>query len=338
MEKIENPKMIDQNFKYPSFTIIIEWGRFLQADEAWRARILLQRLGEQILQISKKISKGEILIVFDPDEIDSSEVEKFALKELSPCINVIQFRLISAPGVLYYEMKNLGAKQSSNELILFVDSDLIPDNGWLVGFLESFEQSNIKVVAGNTYLGNNTIVEQVMGLVLFMPLPDLDHMYEKLQFYGQNVSFRRDVFEIHPFPKLNTFHGHADTLLAELITNNIKIYRQPRCRAAHPMPDTLRQFVSWGLVQGLCWSVKRKAISKAKSSSYFKENNPGTLQQIITRTRKRIRHVGFSPKVFIAACGILPLYFSLIFVGIIMSKLWPNYYNYMIRKKWRMWL
>jgi len=340
MEKTESPKIIDQNFKYPSFSIVIEWGRFLQADEAWRAQKMLQKLSEQILQASKKISICEIQIVFEPEEIDGSEVEKFAKKELSSCINIIQLRLVPAPGVLYYDMKNLGGKLSSNDLILLIDSDLIPDDGWLEGFLESFGQSDVNVVSGNTYLGGHTLLEKVMGLVLFMPLPDaMDHLYEKLQFYGQNVAFKRELFVAHPFPKSNSFHGHADTLLAELVNDNIKIYRQPKCRAAHPMPDTLKEFVTWGLVQGLSWHVKRKAFNMIlKPNTYFKKHNPGSLKQIITRTRKRFRHVGFSLKVYVAACGILPVYFLCIFTGIIMAKIWPNYYSYMIRNKWRMWL
>ncbi len=333
------PRFVDQSLKYPSFTVVIEWGRFLQTDEVWRARTMLQRLNEQILQVSKKISNGEILIIFDPEEIDGSEVEKFAKKQLSPCINIIKFRLIPSPRLLSYEMKNFGAEKSSNELILLVDSDVIIDDGWLVGYLESFKDPEVNVVSGNTYLGLNTLVEKVLGLVSFIPLPDVDHMYEEYYFHGQNVAFRRNVFLAHPFPKLNSFHGQCSVLINELISNNIKIYRQPKCRTAHPMPVTLRQFVMWGLVQGLCWSVKLRAYRMGvKSNSYIKNNDPGTFQQIIARTRKRFRYVGLSPKIIIASMGIIPSYFFLILVGIIMAKVWPNYYNYMVSKKWDLWL
>jgi len=91
------------------------------------------------------------------------------------------------------------------------------------------------------------------------------------------------------------------------------------------------------LVQGLVWPVKRKALRK-RDTSKIKNNNPSTLGQIITRTRKRIRYVGYSPKVFIAACGILPAHLSLIIAGILMTVFWPNYYDYMVKKKWRIWL
>jgi len=203
--------------------------------------------------------------------------------------------------------------------------------------LESFENPEVNVVAGNTYVGLHNITAKVLSLISFQPLPDLDHMYEKNHFYGQNVTFRRKTILEHPFPKLSTFHGNADTMINDLIKNNIKIYRQPRCRADHPMPITLREFVTWGLVQGLVWPVKRKALRK-RDTSKIKNNNPSTLGQIITRTRKRIRYVGYSPKVFIAACGILPAHLSLIIVGILMTVFWPNYFDYMTRKKWRIWL
>ena len=47
------PKL-KQELKYPSFSIVIEWGRIFQSDEKWCARTMLQRLCEQIIEIIKK--------------------------------------------------------------------------------------------------------------------------------------------------------------------------------------------------------------------------------------------------------------------------------------------
>ena len=335
---MQSAPKLKQELKYPSFSIVIEWGRIFQSDEKWRAHSMLQTLCKQIIGIEKKISNVEILIVFDPEEADLSDVEKFVMKELEPCIDLIQLRFIRAPGILYYEMKNLGVKQSSpNEIIMFVDSDIVPDDGWLVGMLESFENPEVKVVSGNTYLGLHNIIAKVLALITFQPIPDVDYMYERNHFYGQNVAFRRKTILKHPFPKLKTFHGQADVLINDLVSNNIKIYRQPKIKADHPMPITLREFVTWGLVQGLVWLVKRKA-HRNRDTSKIKGNNPSTFRQIISRTRRRIRYVGLSPKVFIAACGIIPAHLFLNFIGIIFYIFWPNSYDYMTRKKWRVWI
>jgi len=334
---LETQKTFDQNFTYPSFTIVIEWDRIFQSDYIWRAQLMLQRLCEQILQIFKEKSNNEILIIYDPYKIDGSEIEKFVMKYLVPCINILKIRIQQAPGLSYYEVKNFAAKISSTELMLFVDSDIVPDDRWLVEMLKAFEQTEVDIVSGNTYIGLHNIIAKVLALITFQPLPDIDHMYERNHFYGQNVAFRRKILLSHPFPKLNTFHGHADVLINELLNNDIKIYRQPKCTADHPMPITLREFVTWGLVQGLVWPTKRKAI-RIRDKNKIKNNNPATFRQTISRTRKRIHYVGLSPKVVIGACGILPAHFFLNFVGIIITVFWPNHFNYMIRKKWRMWI
>ena len=51
IEITQEPK---QELRYPSFSIIIEWGRIFQSDEKWCARTMLQRLCEQIIEIIKK--------------------------------------------------------------------------------------------------------------------------------------------------------------------------------------------------------------------------------------------------------------------------------------------
>jgi len=329
-----------QDFKYPSFSIVIEWGRFLQTDEAERARTTLKRLCEQILQISEKISNGEIMIIFEPTEIEVSKIKRFALEQLEPCIKLIDFKLISTD-LHYYEMKNLGAEHSSNELVLLVDSDVIIDDGWLVGYLESFKNPEVKVVSGHTYLGLNTLLEKVLGLVLFQPLPDVDYIYENGHFYGNNMALRRKVFLKHPFPKIKTFHGQCTFLMVELLKNRIKIYRQPKCKAAHPMPTTFKQFLSWGFIQGLSSPAKRRASCNGKKLNLFKENeNHDTFSQIISRTKKRIRYVGLTPSLIICALGILPTYFLLMLIGATVATIWPNYFDHMVKTGWarKLWL
>lgn len=328
----------EQESKYPSFSIIIEWSRIFQSDEKWRACTMLQRLSEQLIRNRKKILNAEILIMLEPEEVDLSDVEKFVMKELKPCIDIIKLRFIPATGIHYYEVKNFGVKNSSpNEIIMFVDSDIVPDDGWLVGMLESFENPDVKVVTGLTYVGLHNIIAKVLSLISFQPLPDKDHLYENYHFYGQNSAFRRKTFLEHPFPTINTFHGSADLLINDLVKNNIKIYRQPKSKADHPMPITLREFVTWGLVQGLVWPLKRKALKK-RDNSKIKKKVPSSLGQIISRTRRRIRYVGYSPKVFIAACGMLPAHLFLNIVGVLMTVFWPNYFDDILRRKWRMWL
>ena len=333
MQSIQKPK---QELKYPSFSIVIEWENFLQTDEKWHAQIMLQRLCEDILHISKRISKAEILIVYDPEEIEIQKIEEFTKKELSPILQIINLKFIPAQKLDYYEMKNLGAKNSSGDLILFTDSDTIPDKGWLIEMLDSFEQNEVNVIAGNTYIALNNILERILALIWFVPLLDSAQIYKKPAFHANNVAFRRRIFEAHHFPNLNQFHGHCDELVSELIRNNIEIYRQPKCQVSHPMPLTIHQFITWSLSQGLDFLGKRCAL-KVKAGSKYDSYERGSIKQIISITRKRLRYVGLSPTVFLGACVVLPAYWTIMSFGIVWSVVHPNYYNFIRRKKWSMW-
>jgi len=328
---------LDEDFSYPDFSIVIECQTFLQTDETWHARKMLQQLCKQLVEISPKMSsKVELIIVHDPVEIDASKIEKFAKEQLINCSSMIELKIIPGPGLHYYEMKNLGSKHCSNDLILFTDTDVIPDEGWIVGFLESFKMSKISVVGGNSYVSLNSLLEKSLALIWFTP-PLNEKIYEKPDFWANNVAFSRKIFESHPFPFLPQFHGQCTALVNELLSNNIKIFCQPRCKVTHPMPTTVREFVTWAFSQGLDFVAKRRLVKiKIKQENGIEEKR-GSIQQIFSRTRKRFRYVGFSPKVAIVAPGILLTYFFIMSIGIIVSAIFPNYYPIIRKRKWRFW-
>jgi cellulose synthase/poly-beta-1,6-N-acetylglucosamine synthase-like glycosyltransferase len=82
---------------------------------------------------------------------------------------MIQLRIIPASGLHYYDLKNFGAKHSKGELIIFLDSDVIPENGWLIGLLESFQRPDVLVVGGNTYMTEGSLYEKSLALLYFFP-------------------------------------------------------------------------------------------------------------------------------------------------------------------------
>lgn len=327
----------NNDFSYSDFSIVIEWENFLQTNETWRARKMLQQLCKQLVEISPRMSsKVELIIVHDPGEIDASKIEKFAKEQLINCSSMIEFKIIPGPGLHYYEMKNLGSKHCSNDLILFTDSDVIPDEGWIVGFLESFKIPKISVVGGNTYVSLNTLFEKSLALIWFSPPLD-EKIYERPDFSANNVAFSRKIFESHPYPFLSQFHGQCSALVNELLSHDIKIFRQPRCKVVHPMPTTVREFVTWAFSQGLDFVAKRRLVKNKIKLENGIEVKRGSIQQIFSRTRKRFRYVGFSPKVAIVGPGILLTYFFIMSIGIIVSAIFPNYYPIILKRKWRFW-
>ena len=80
-------------------------------------------------------------------------------------------RLTAAPGLNYYEQKNRGAREAAAEIVVYLDSDVIPEDNWLISLLTPFPDSNVQVVSGNSYLTATGPYSKAFALFWFFPLP-----------------------------------------------------------------------------------------------------------------------------------------------------------------------
>ena len=54
-----------------------------------------------------------------------------------------------AGGLRYYALKNLGAQLCEQPVVVFLDSDVVPEPGWLRRLLEPFARRDVEVVGGS---------------------------------------------------------------------------------------------------------------------------------------------------------------------------------------------
>jgi hypothetical protein len=101
-------------------SVVIEWENVLLA-EADRCRRMLRELGTQLINLRKDepdLSNGfvriqfpvEILIMFDPRDVDQTSVEATVNQHLAGDTTTRICRLIPVPGGTYYVLKNEGAR------------------------------------------------------------------------------------------------------------------------------------------------------------------------------------------------------------------------------------
>ena len=50
----------------------------------------------------------------------------------------------------YYQQKNVGAQLAEGRLLVFLDSDVVPNEGWLHHLLEATVDSTVSLVSGDT--------------------------------------------------------------------------------------------------------------------------------------------------------------------------------------------
>jgi len=313
--------------KIPSFSIIIEWENVLLA-EMQRSRKMLQQLATQITEVSHFLSsKPEVIIVFNPEDVEISQLKSIIDEGLAQCLSLIRLDLIPGPNQHYYEIKNFGASKSNNDLIILLDSDVIPENNWLSGLLESFKDPKVSVVGGTSYITPDSFMEKAFASFWFFPLKSNsnDRISENELFLANNVAFRRDIFLSNPFPSMDQFRGQCYALCSELRSKGIKIFVQPKSRVSHPTPNGFRHF----MIRALCGGQSHASTLKYKNNNRTGERQNNISFQKIFRKRfsqilQRSRQLGLNPIETVGVFGVAFSYYSLELIGFIISMIWPD--------------
>ena len=316
---------------YPTFSIIIHWFDFNPSD-IWRARKMFGSLTKQIISISKNISvKPEIIIMYIAEET-RNQVKDFVIENLAECNSLIDLKIIPAFGfnkynLRYYELKNFGATHASNEVLIFVDNDVIPDKDWLTGYLESMKNPETEIVVGDAYISTNTIVEKAFSLFwLFHTKEERDDDSEKRYYHGNNLAIRRTLLEKIPFPQMTSYHGQGFIHAENLRNQGIKLYFQPKAVVNHPVPTGFFEFFN----KSMCWGhdlyMDKKLGKKANLTSdpNFNLNNRRSIRKFFLRIKHRHRYAGLNPITSIGSLCIITGFVGFIFIGYLLSSVYPS--------------
>jgi len=319
---LEHEKILDST--YPSFSIIIEWENMLIYDRQ-RSLQMLENLANQLVEISPKMStKPEIIIVYNNEDVNGSEIEPVIKEKLTPCRLIIDLKIISLGGLHYYQQKNFGANHCHGDVIIFLDCDVIPDEGWLEGLLKCFLQPEIKVVGGNSYIDSNTFLEKAFSVFWIMSPPTKKGpVFEDTSFLCNNMAFRRDLFLENQFPFLPQYRGSCVALGETLKSKNVKLYRQPAARVAHSIPKGFTNIVIRAICQGHDFVIARKKANNAEVTKKNKSHRR-IIKEQISKFRTNSRTLDLTLKEKICVFSIMTFYFSLVFVGTIIASINPK--------------
>ncbi len=329
---LEHEKLLESS--YPSFSILIEWEN-LRFAELEIAKRMLQNVAKQINDISDNISvPPEILILYNEDVMQDDKIEPFVRENLEPCISLIDLKIIHTPDLTYYNQRNYGAKKSSNEILIMLDCDVIPDVGWLINLLQPFDDSNVFAVGGVPYMTQDDIYGKAMSLFwIFPPKDEPDFRTAELpEFVPDNAAFRREFLIEHPFPESTSFRGDLSDLCNLLKDKGFKIFRQPKANVAHPPPVGLRNIAIRSLADGhdkyLAWrgSHQRflnKKVKKHSIVSYIK-------QKLANYRERRIYvHLNFKEKGGVFFVG--SIWFGSLLTGFLLTAIDPRLITKKIR-------
>ena len=134
---------------------------------------------------------------------------------------------------------------ADGDLLLFVDSDVLPEEGWLAHLLGSFHRPDVKVVCGQTYVAPTSVFATAFALGWTYDLrDDLGGLIQPTKFYANNIVFRTDVFRRTGFAALGKRSRGASSLLRnELERMDIAVWENRNARVGHPPPSDFRHMV-----------------------------------------------------------------------------------------------
>jgi hypothetical protein len=307
-----------------SVSIIVEWDNVRLA-ELGRCRAMLRQLARQAsalchsgcgdpaarsprLEVSGPI---ELLVLHDPGRVDRRAVQAVLDDELGAAPPGLSVRLIDAPGMAYYELKNHGVRHAQGSLIVFMDSDVVPEPDWLEELIQPLARPDVQIVGGNTYVDATGLYSRAVALTWFFPLREQARELRTTdRFFANNVAARRALLEAHPFPiDPGAARGACLALSHQLADRGIPIYRNPAAQASHPAPAGLRHFLRRAIADGRdhrIYAASSERSTRATVRHFYYE-----IRRAISTVRKHGASVRLSPAAAPAAAAIGASYYLL---------------------------
>jgi hypothetical protein len=310
----------------PDITVVIEWENVLLCGNA-RSEMMLQRLAQQIRSLDRCV---EVVVVCDPAGVGVTALGTLLTQHLGRAdATPFGWRLVTAPGAHYYEFKNRGAAEARAPLIVLIDSDVIPEEGWLAALVELFADPAVHVVAGHSYIDAKGLYGRAMALGWFFPRrSELPTRHDRgTHFFANNVAFRTEMLRANPFacPTDGATRGACVALAQELCRQGIRIWVTTAAQVSHPPPNGLRHFLVRALADGrdeaLHWrhAERRWKPPVPVFQRYFKVSRRAF--RSIARHRHTVR-LGLEQVPL--ACAIMGVYYGLACVSVLATWVAPG--------------
>ncbi len=310
-------------------SVIVEWENAKLSDLD-RAERMLARLGRQMAEAARKRDlKAELLVLYDSDEIDPAVPRAAIASQIDAAAWPGTIALVPAPGKRYYEQKNAGAELAQGEILIFLDSDVVPDEGWLDGLLDALDDPNVDFVGGEAYHATDTLHDRLFAAFWgFSPRRPSRGVYRRQSFYANNLAVRRQTFLANPFPDAAAYRGQCAQLAKSMRGKGIPVYRQGASVVSHPPPRGARTFVVRALCQGhdtIYWK------SRSRFGALLHANPAASLLRwlralwdVLVKVATRGRTVGLGPLGALVAVGMGFAYYTCKLGGEVIAFFAPN--------------
>lgn len=333
-----------------SVSLVMEWEN-AALTKASRVASLLRRIRLQIHELrqaagrsSEDTSSGAFLdCIRFPIEIVIAFNQSLDADRLKERISEItgegdqEFRLTFCPTPehKYWELKNAGANASQGDIVIFLDSDVIPQAHWFATLLDSFADPEISIIGSNCFVEHRTLYQKSYAAIKFgepSSAYGIAASYDLI--HGNSIAFRRWAFDRYNFPPTGyTYKLPFKYFIHTLKRDRFPVYVNLGAQVEHPAPLP-KNFLKRGFFHGRDEMLLRQdrqqeslgdRTESANSNTYW-----GTREYRLAIARMT-RVVRLREKWKIAlwelplVYGIAAAYYSAVLAGYLVTKFWPGY-------------
>ncbi|WFP64679.1 MULTISPECIES: glycosyltransferase [unclassified Mesorhizobium] len=234
----------------PTYSVVVEMENAKSID--WdEIGVGLTILADEIASVSAAgLASPKVVISHAGHDADAPSLQDHINREAPRLKEVAELRFAACPGGRYYELKNNGVLATDTDIVIFMDSDTVPEPGWLSILLGPFQKPGTVCVNGYTYLFYDDFFSRTFALIWFFPMARGDEKFAaKRAINANNVAFRRDWIASHPFPQNNGFKVSCTLLMHQLRREGHEIVHAG-ARVYHYPPRGWRFFLWRALVTG----------------------------------------------------------------------------------------
>ena len=136
--------------------------------------------------------RPEVLVLCNPGQVDVEALKRLVAEATTEAAEAADWSVRETDRPRrYYEQKNYGASLARNEVVVFVDSDVVPEPGWLKALLSPFRSPHVKVVGGASHVDLSRRTGRAFAAFWFFPPRGEDApLGEAGWFFANNVAFR----------------------------------------------------------------------------------------------------------------------------------------------------
>jgi hypothetical protein len=240
---------------------------------------------------------------------------------------VMDLDLVVAPGLEYYPLKNRGARDIRGDIFLFVDADVLPEEGWLAHLLATFARREVEVAVGQTLIAPTDLAARAFALGWMFPLPPdaREGIRPAGKFFANNIAFRAGLFRRVGFPAIGARSRGSCSILREALDRmGVRVFSNPRARVQHPPPTGLRRAVVRALAHGRDHYMKGEEGRSLRGLRCSLGEAAGRFGRGASAALRRGHEVGLAPREVPAAIAILAGYYAVFAAGGVLTHVSPE--------------